>query len=69
MSLLGQDDGGWSLYGIRATTEARVAEARRAGLGLLRSGRWPSAGSVARVMLVLIAAVVIMGWILTAANR
>jgi hypothetical protein len=69
VSFLGQDDGGWSLYGVRATTEARVAEARRAGLGLLRNGRWPSAGTVARVVLVLIAAVVIMGWVLTAANR
>ena len=46
----------------------RVADARRAARLGLDTGRWPEARTVARAMLLTIAAIVGGGWLLTLLN-
>ena len=69
MTFLGQDDGNQSLANARLVATTQVEEAQRRAKGRMGAGRWPGAGTVARLALTLIVAIVIIGWLLTALNR
>lgn len=64
----GLGDGINDLSGTPGLADSQVTEAQRRNRGQTEAGRWPSAGTVLRVLLLALGLVVVVGWALTAIN-
>jgi hypothetical protein len=62
----GLGDGFNDLSGVHALAESKVSDAQRATRRHITGDRWPSAGTVFRALALLVGAVVVGGWLLTA---
>lgn len=66
MNFIGRDDGYQGAANEHlALATTKVDEAQRRGRTRLDTGRWPSAGTVVRVVVLSLAAIVVIGWLLT----
>ncbi|MGZ9159571.1 MAG: hypothetical protein ACXW4T_00285 [Candidatus Limnocylindrales bacterium] len=64
----GLGDGMNDLGHVRAIAESKAADARLAPHHDVDAGRWPTGVTVGRVLIGILGAVVVGGWILTALN-
>ena len=64
----GLGDGSTDLSGTPGLAEAKVAESTGTGRHRPSDGAWPRNSTLLRLLLVLAAAILVLGWILTMAN-
>jgi hypothetical protein len=64
----GLGDGMNDLGSTRALAESAVSDAQRRRHGRLGTGRWPSVGTMLRIIVAIFVAIVLIGWLLTALN-
>jgi hypothetical protein len=64
----GLGDGSTDLSNVRAVAEAKVADAQRQQPNPVDAGRWPRGVTVVRLLVALVVAIVLLGWLLTALN-
>lgn len=63
---LGLGDG--NFQGYRSLAETKSADAQRPQLNRVDEGRWPSIGTVLRLLALICLAIVLLGWLLTVLN-
>jgi hypothetical protein len=64
----GLGDGSNDLSGTPGLADSTITEANRRNRGRTTAGRWPDVGTVLRVLLLAVGLIVVVGWVLTAAN-
>ncbi len=64
----GLGDGNNDFSGLPGLADSRVSDAQRQRPRHVESERWPDAGTVLRVLALVVGAIVLVGWVLTALN-
>ncbi|MEW6225778.1 MAG: hypothetical protein AB1627_14235 [Chloroflexota bacterium] len=62
----GLGDGQYDLSGTPGLADSRASDAQRSHRDRVDIGRWPTAGAVVRVALLVLIVVVVIGWVVTA---